>query len=164
MSRIKLLLLGVPRSGTTLLTGMIGSHPEVAMLNEDRSNAIHCLVGKPVVGNKLCIPNHINFETPLLTRVAKRFGYNAFRSRSVHSLDDYLQDESLKLIVIVREPEATIASMMRRGELSFDAAGRRWKRGTDMAHTLSESEAARTLLVAFERLRHRTRRRHGDRV
>ena len=149
MTHTKLLLLGVPRSGTTLLTGLIGTHPEVAMLKEDRSNAIHHLIGKPVVGNKLCIPNHIDFETPLLTRLAHRFEYKAFRGRSIYSLDEYLQDERLKLIIIVRDPEAAIASMMRRGDLSFAAAGRRWKRGTDIAHTLIQSEAERTLLVAF---------------
>ena len=152
MTETRLLILGIPRSGTTLLTGMIGAHPEVAMLKEDRSNAIHRLVGKPVVGNKLCVPNHIGFKTPLLTRVARRFGYKAFRGRSIYSLNEYLQDERLKLIIIVRDPEATIASMMRRGGLSFTAAGQRWERGTDIAHTLIQSEAERTLLVAFERL------------
>ena len=151
-SKSKLLILGIPRSGTTLLTAMVGAHPQVAMLNEDLSNAINNLVSKKVFGNKLCIPNQVCFETTLLSRLARRYGFYLYRDRSVISLDEYLQDEDLNVVLILRDPRANISSMIESGNLSFDRATQRWHRGIEIADQLYSQEEERTLLISFERL------------
>jgi len=57
-----LLVVGAPRSGTTLLAAMIGRHSEVAMLSEHLGFAVKDVISKPIAGNKLCIPNHIEIH------------------------------------------------------------------------------------------------------
>ena len=56
MEPTPLLLLGAPRSGTTLLATMISRHSEIAIINEDRSWATRRTLGKAAVGNKRCVP------------------------------------------------------------------------------------------------------------
>ena len=150
MVKNKLLILGVPRSGTTLLTSMIGAHPDIAMLNEDLSFAMHTIVSKPVVGNKLCIPNQIQLEPTLLSRISRRYDFRIYRSRSIISINEYLKDDDLKLIIILRDPRAAISSMMKRGNQTFNEAVYRWQQGTEISSTLRSREEDRTLLVSFE--------------
>jgi hypothetical protein len=164
MSPIKLQILNVPQSGTTLLTGMIVPIRRWPSLSRTDPMPFRRPVGTPIVGNKLGIPNHINFEPPLLTRVFGRYGYNAFRSHSIHSLNDSLQGESLKLSIIVRDPAVTFASIVRREELSFDAAGRRWKRGTEIAYTLEQEGGSAHITRPLRTVRHRARSRRGNLV
>lgn len=152
MTETRLLILGVPRSGTTLLTTLIGAHPDVAMLNEDLSYAMKNLVSKRIAGNKLCIPNHIDFEPSIISQIARRYGARFYRGQSVASLNEYLQDDRLKLIIIVRDPRASVASMMDRGSHTYTSASERWKSGTEIAFRLHRKEKKRVLLVSFEEL------------
>jgi len=152
MATTKILLLGIPRSGTTLLTSMIGAHPDAAMLNEDFSYAMDSVIGKKVVGNKLCIPNQIKRSPSLIARVLRRYGIHLFRERSVLSIEEHLHHETLHLLIILRDPRAVIASMMDRGGLSFGEATARWRRGMELAATLWSEERDRTMVVSFEAL------------
>ncbi|HEX2228509.1 MAG TPA: sulfotransferase, partial [Candidatus Binatia bacterium] len=72
-----LLILGAPRSGTTLLATMISRHTEIGILNEDRGWAMRRLLGKTVVGNKRCVPNQIELKKrhPLHFRFLKTLGF-----------------------------------------------------------------------------------------
>jgi hypothetical protein len=131
---------------------MIGAHPQVAMLNENLSYAMRNLVSKEVVGNKLCIPNQIDFEPTLVSRISRRFDFHLFRSRAVTSINEHLSDDRLKVIIIIRDPRASIASMMKRGGQTFTEAVRRWQRGTEISSRLWAQEKDRTLLISFEAL------------
>jgi len=62
MEPTHLLIIGAPRSGTTLLAAMIGAHSKVAMLIEDRFFSIKKLTGKEVLANKLCIPHQLEID------------------------------------------------------------------------------------------------------
>ena len=152
MTETKLLILGAPRSGTTLLTGMIGAHPQVAMLCEDRAFSMRHLISKRVVGNKLCIPNQIDLEPSLLARVGARFGYTVFKQKSVVSIQGYLEDEAVKMITLIRAPQAIVSSIMKRGDHPFEEAAQRWKRSVEIIADLREKEPERTLLISFENL------------
>ena len=152
MTETKLLILGAPRSGTTLLTGMIGAHPQVAMLCEDRAFSMRHLISKRVVGNKLCIPNQIDLEPSLLARVGARFGYTVFKQKSVVSIQGYLEDEAVKMITLIRTPQAIVSSIMKRSDHPFEEAAQRWKRSVEIIADLREKEPERTLLISFENL------------
>lgn len=152
VTKTRLLILGAPRSGTTLLTGMVGAHPKVAMLCEDLAFSMRHLISKPVVGNKLCIPNQIDLEPSLFSRISSRFGYGIFKRKSVVSIRGHLKDESMKLITIIRDPHAIVSSIMRRGEHDFEEAALRWKRSIDIISDLHDQEHERTLLITFENL------------
>lgn len=152
MNPKKVLILGCPRSGTSLLAGMVGAHPDVAMLWEDRSFAIKRIVGKRVAGNKLCVPNQIRRHPTWFERLSRRYGWFVHRHKSAVSLDRYLREQDLHLILIVRRPEAIISSMMRRGDLDRDAAIARWSQGIQILDELAQQEKERSLVVPFEGL------------
>jgi hypothetical protein len=152
MTHTKLLILGAPRSGTTLLTGMIGAHPQVAMLCEDRAFSMRHLISKRVVGNKLCIPNQIDLEPSLLARLGARLGYSIFKDKSTVSIQGHLEDETMKLITLIRTPQAIVSSIMERGGHPFEEAARRWMRSVEVIAHLREHAPERTILVSFEDL------------
>jgi hypothetical protein len=152
MNPKKVLILGCPRSGTSLLTGMVGAHPDVAMLWEDRSFAIKRIVGKRVAGNKLCVPNQIHRHPTWLERLSRRYGWFVHRHKSAVSIDRYLKEQDLRLVLIVRSPESIISSMMRRGDLDRDAAIARWSQGTQILDELAQQEKERSVVVQFEEL------------
>lgn len=149
-----LLILGAPRSGTTLLASMIGMHPEVAMLIEDLGWSITNLTGKTVVGNKLCIPNHIEMSrrAGLWERALRRLGARVPGPSSLHSIEDYLELEGLRVLAILRDGNAVISSIMKRGGLGFDEACRRWRRAVDIVHELRELHPERVAVVTYEDL------------
>lgn len=163
MSTTYFLVLGAPRSGTTLLTAMIGSHTHVAMHNEVLDTTFMKTLGKPLVGNKLCVPNQIELTAKkpawlrLLGRSAHerlyRWNYFENRPESVLSIEDYLQPpHPVKIIGIIRNGNAVITSIMRRGQQSFETAAHRWCRGVDILHTLHERMGDDFFLLTFERL------------
>lgn len=159
---IYLLVLGSPRAGTSLLAAMIGRHPDIAMLHEDLGRSIRHIVGKPVVGNKLCIPNHIEMRQkrphwvrvldPRMYRALYQRGYFAYRPEASLSLEDYLRWQPIKLIATVREGSAVIDSIMRRGHQSWDVAAYRWRRGIEILNELQRSQADNLLLLSFRHL------------
>lgn len=163
MSTTYFLVLGAPRSGTTLLTAMIGSHSNVAMHNEVLDPTFMKTVGKPLVGNKLCVPNQIELtaKKPAWLRLLGRsvherlYRWNYFENRpeSVLSIEDYLQPpHPVKVIGIIRNGNAVITSIMRRGMQSFETAAHRWCRGIDVLHVLRERMGDDFFLLTFEQL------------
>lgn len=152
MSETKLLVLGAPRSGTSLLAGMIGAHPNVAMLREEYAGSMGKIVGKEVVANKLCIPNQIGFSHTWWNRLLRRYGYTFFRGYSVVSIEDYMSDPRMRVVGVVRSPYAVVESMIRRGGLRKHAAYARWAKGTEMLTELSQRYQDRVLILSFERL------------
>ncbi len=163
MPKTYLLILGAPRSGTTLLTAMIGRHNDVAMLNEDFGDAIDKIISKPIVGNKLCIPNQIELDRkkPAWARLLGpaahdrlyRHGYFTRRPEAARSINEYLSTKSpLKVIGILRDGNAVISSIVRRGEQTEDTATYRWRRSLEILHTLSQRTDVDLLLLRFEQL------------
>lgn len=163
MANTHLLVLGAPRSGTTLLTAMIGRHPSAAMLNENYGHAIGDILSKPVVGNKLCIPNHIElrkrkprwvrfFGSWLHHRLYDR-GYFRYRPEVDVSIEDYLDMyPDLKVIGILRDGNAVASSIMRRGEQPQDVAVYRWRRSIEILTTLSDRLEDNLFLLSFDQL------------
>ena len=140
------LIVGSPRSGTSLLAALVGAHPEAAILNEDITLGWRKLVGKPVIGNKLTVPNLIDLD-----RRRRPWYGPAKRLRlppgpaSVWSIRDYLA-AGVVVIGIARDPGPAVESMVVRGGLSREAAQRRWDRSqTALEHAdLTLSYAALT--------------------
>lgn len=152
MSTNKCLVIGAPRSGTSLLAGMIGAHPDVGMLREDYSGAMGRIVGKKVAGNKLCIPNQISFGNSWWNRLLRRYGFHLYRGRSVVSLEEYLVDPQLVVVAIVRRPYAVINSMCKRGGQSRSQAYRRWARSIEILSEVETGYSEKLLIVPFELL------------
>src|SRR5215471_12149239 len=113
-----LLIVGAPRSGTTLLATMIGMHSDVAMLIEDRFFGIKKLTGKKVLANKLCIPIQIemNKRSDFFRQRLQRLGYLKNYTTSKFNIQDYLKLEGIKIITIVRESGDVVNSIMKRGK------------------------------------------------
>jgi len=153
-NRMFVLVLGAPRSGTTLLTAMMGRHDEVAMLNEDLHGAMRKVVGKPVVGNKLCVPNQIELKEKgsAWQRRLQRRGYLHYRPTSSLSIEDYLAREPLKLVTIIRSADSVVPSIMGRGEKPYDLAMYRWKRSIEVIHELNERYSRKLFLLTFKQL------------
>lgn len=152
--KIYLLILGTPRSGTTLLTAMIGCHPSVAMLSEDFTGAVRKLVGKPVVGNKLCVPNQID----LFNRNRRLIGLLSRRGIPLHhipsklSINDYIRKFDARMIMTLRDPNAVVSSIIRRGENPLDVAVQRWADGIRILYKLKSDHPERVLIIRFNDL------------
>lgn len=59
------LVVGTPRSGTTLVTSLIGGHPDTIAMSE----CLFCEENKivspaKIVANKLCCPNQVQLNNP----------------------------------------------------------------------------------------------------
>jgi hypothetical protein len=150
-----LLLIGAPRSGTTLLATMIGRHTDVGMVNEDISGkGLIKILGKPLTGNKLCVPNQIQLHRRggLVLTLLRKLGITSESPRSRHCILDYLELPNLKLVAIVRDGNDSIASMVARGETRFKKAARRWGEAIEAIFELRARFSERVLVVTFEEL------------
>ena len=132
-----LLVLGAGRSGTTLLASMLGAHSEVAMLVEDPGWSIKNLTSKRIFANKLCVPSQLSLTGPsridlLLRRLRIHTGGPLCR----FPFSKYLELQPLKMIQIIRDGNAVISSIQKRGGRNFDAACEQWRGAVEMMHTL----------------------------
>jgi Sulfotransferase family len=127
------LIIGAPRSGTTLLAALIGAHPDVAVVTEDWGTVWRSAAGKALVGNKLCTPIHIELDERWRhrTQVLHRLGLRRRPPASRLSLRDYLVLPA-RLVTITRERDANVGSMMARGGQSREEAERRWRRSAEI--------------------------------
>jgi len=155
-----LLILGSPRSGTTLLASMIGTHTEVAMLIEDRNFAIKKLTSKKILGNKLCLPNQIDLNkraTSFSLLLKNRFGIKSYPT-SKYNIEDYLNLKDLKIINIVRDYNDVIYSNIKRGEggkkrkIEQDKAVQWWSRAVEVMYELSQKHSEKVITVSYEDL------------
>lgn len=142
---------------------MIGRHDDVAMLNEHFGHAIRELLSKPVVGNKLCIPNHIEmvekrprwlqlFGGKFLFDRLYHHGYFRYRPEALLSIEDYLRMKPLKIVGIVRDGSAVVSSIVRRGKQPREVAAYRWRRSIEILSELQARHDEKLLLLSFERL------------
>ena len=154
MKRRHLLILGAPRTGTTLLATMISRHTDIGILNEDDGWSMRRLLGKLVVGNKRCIPNQIEMERrgKLRLRLWKKIGLMKEYQSSLFSIEDYLTLPHIQIIGIIRNGDDAISSGMNRGRKSFRGAAYRGCRAIEIMHELTTRFPERVLIVSFEDL------------
>lgn len=147
-----LLILGAPRSGTTLLATMIARHTEIGVLNEDRGWAMRKMLGARVVGNKRCIPNQIELRkrSPLHCRFLKNIGIAKEYQSSEYSIEDYLKLPDIRIIGLIRSGNDVISSNMNRNKKSFRVASYRWCRAIEIIYALKKRCPDKVLVVSFE--------------
>lgn len=162
--RKHLLIIGAPRSGTTLLAAMVSKHTEITILFEDFNFAAKKILSKKIVGNKLCIPHQIEINNKrkklksmvinLLTRI--NMLHNILEKEkyplSFFSIEDYLELENSKIIAILRRGNDVIESIMKRGGKKYEIALHRWLRAIEIIHELYSKYPDRVLLIRFENL------------
>lgn len=170
---IHLLVLGAPRSGTTLLSAMLGCHPDIAILNDDLSCAEFNLLAKRVRGNKLCVPNEIELthsrfmklcdttvtrSQQFINRINRRIGKSTSVPRgpkSRLSIRGYeMVAQNLKIIGIIRSPADVVKSIVSRGRQTEKTANHRWKRSIEVLFELSQDRKPETelLIVQYDQL------------
>jgi len=149
-----LLIIGAPRSGTTLLATMISRHTEIAILNEDKGWGMRQLLGKMIVGNKRCVPNQIEIKKPgrMHFRFLKTIGLAKEYQSSEFSIEDYLTLPNAKVIGLIRGGNDVISSVMGRSEKKFRVASYRWCRSIEIIHELKTRFPELLLVVSFENL------------
>jgi hypothetical protein len=155
LRREHVLLIGAPRSGTTLLGTMIGSHSDVGMVNEDVDiRALGRVLGKRLTGVKLCVPNQIRLEKKSYfgSQFLKKCGFIAESPKSYFSITEYLLNPNLKVIGIIRDGNDSVHSMMVRGKAKFKKSARRWREAVETIYTINKRSPERILIVAFEDL------------
>lgn len=167
---MNVLVVGPPRSGTTLLTCLLGSHPQCIAMSECYWCEEQKIVSPAtVVVNKLCVPNHVQFEHPPLPTLLRRLlrQGRAYVSRSLGltvkdwplgalSIRDYIVERDARLLFMLREPNQTVDSMIRRGGQGESRAAARWAHGVqEMNESYSEYEN-RIHVVKFSRLLNKT--------
>ena len=136
------LILGLQRTGTTLLASMLGGHSEVNMLFESVGSDTISLIGKKISANKLLVYRQIRF-----TQRASRLGHLInrivnldFKIKNKHhrkrpyptsklSIKDY-EKLGCKFIIIERDEKSSIDSMMSRAKQSFAEAKNEYDKGT----------------------------------
>ena len=117
----KILILGCIHSGTSLLTSLIGGHPNIGMLFEDLNNNEDKIYGKDFVGNKLILWHQIRYKqranrvTHILNRVLNLFRKSQIKifPSSRKSILDYVKEKAF-IITITRNESETRESMRKR--------------------------------------------------
>lgn len=161
MARTHLLILGAPRSGTTLLAAMLGNHPDVAILHEVDGPEELNVLGKKVIGNKLCVPYNIELErrrNPVLGTVygVRYLGWVAhelglpFHRWSIRTYQRH--DPGLVVFATVRDADAAIASSLRNTRFTRGAARRWWIRALEVVYALWRESPHAVEVVHFDRL------------
>lgn len=163
--RTNVLVLGPARSGTTLLASMIGYHPAVRMMSECTSHQYRQQIGGAVVGNKLCVPNHIFLEPDgpqlprpvspksFLARVAVFARWLLGHQRpQPKNIRNYVEDWDAKLVLIVRSPDHVVRSIQKRGGQTPEIARYRWAEALMTIDRLVSDYSDRTHFLQFEDL------------
>lgn len=156
-----LLVLGSPRSGTTLLASMLGHHTEIGMVNECLDFGIRYPIGSPISANKLCIPNQIELKRRghRLVNIARRIGSVGQTTPmqripwSCFSIQDHINRlDDLRFVLIIRDGDAVISSMIKRGSKSFATALHWWSRSIEVIDELHSTFPDRCLVLSFSDL------------
>jgi len=149
-----LLIIGAPRSGTTLLASMIGVHPDVAMLIEDRWFSIKKLTGKKVLANKLCIPIQLELtkRATYFSRLMKKLGWYQNYTASKFNIEDYLKLDGIKIISLIRDRSDVVNSIIKRGKKEKRIAEKRWNRAIEIMHELNTNYPEKTITISYEDL------------
>ena len=147
------IVIGLQRTGTTLLASMLGRHPEINMLFESVTKDSLKLIGKEWNGNKLLAYRQIRVQ-----KRANKFGhlmnriYNLdFKKENKHhlvrpfptsimSVEDY-KKEGAVFITIERDKESSISSMIKRSGQSENQASYEWEEGMKIINSLKSEDA-----------------------
>ena len=167
------LIIGPPRSGTTLCAACVGAHPDIAMTSEDMYHGAKNAVGVKIWGNKLCVPNHITFgpivdDRSLLKRLEDGVRAAIGRPRRLHgatqtlpypdprttTIRTYLDVHDATVFCLVREPNPTIDSHKRRSRYNptVRRSKNRWCNGIREIHKTLSYAAESTHVIQFSDL------------
>jgi hypothetical protein len=143
-------VIGLQRTGTTLLASMLGRHPEINMLFESVTKDSLRLIGKKWNGNKLLAYRQIRE-----IQRASKFGHFInrcanfdFRKKSrphlirpfptsIMSIEDYKQEGAI-FITIERDMESSVSSMMKRAGQSRKQAEKEYKLAMEIINNLKK--------------------------
>jgi hypothetical protein len=146
-------VVGLQRTGTTLLASMLGRHPEINMLFESVTRDSLKLIGKQWNGNKLLAYRQIRKKKRsskwghLINRIVnldfkKENRHHLVRPfpTSVMSIEDY-KKEGAVFITIERDKESSVSSMIKRAGQTKNQAEREWDRGMKIINQLKNEGA-----------------------
>lgn len=155
---ICILVLGTPRSGTTLVSSAIGAHEKICLLDEEFHMAAARVAGGKKGAVKLCIPNHIQMKrkwkwwwTPIRFNGFLRKRVHYALPRSYYSLSDYLQQFDCRIVCILREPVKALAALDRRGHLELSRALRVMNQAYDIYAQLLDVAPDQVAFLSFDR-------------
>ena len=147
------LIVGLQRTGTTLLSSMLGRHPEINMLFESVTKDSLKLIGKEWNGNKLLAYRQIrqnkrsSYWGHLINRIAnldikRKNRHHLVRPfpTSVMSIEDY-KSEGAVFITIERDKFSSVNSMKKRAGQSQKQASFEWDKGMDIINSLKSDGA-----------------------
>ena len=146
-------VIGLQRTGTTLLASMLGRHPEINMLFESVTQDSLKLIGKQWNGNKLLAYRQIrkNKRSSKWGHLINRIVNLDFKKENRHhlarpfptsvmSIEDY-KKEGAVFITIERDKESSVSSMMKRAGQTKKQAEREWESGMKIINQLKNEGA-----------------------
>ena len=146
-------VIGLQRTGTTLLASMLGRHPEINMLFESVTKDSLKLIGKQWNGNKLLAYRQIrkNKRSSKWGHLINRIVNLDFNQENRHhlvrpfptsvmSIEDY-KKEGAVFITIERDKESSVSSMMKRAGQTKKQAEREWEHGMKIINQLKNEGA-----------------------
>ena len=153
-----IILLGAPRSGTTLLATAIGCHEKICMLDEDFHGTVHRIVGGKTRAVKFCVPNVIQMHRKWRTwwGITRFNGYIRKRlhyvlPRSYYSLSDYLRGYDCRIICILREPNKALSALSTRGLINMGKAKRVTHKVYDLYEELLRRGEGNVAFISFDK-------------
>lgn len=167
----RLIVVGVPRSGTTLLTCMLGWNSSCIAMNE----CFSCQEGKivspaDVIVNKLCCPTQIQLEHSFLNNILQpyltlwwKIPLSSLtglvltdRPYGRMSISEYAEERDASFLFILREPNQVVHSLIQRAELRESKATSRWAHGIREISKSYSRYHANSYVVNFSNLTHNT--------
>ena len=146
-------VIGLQRTGTTLLASMLGRHPEINMLFESVTKDSLKLIGKQWNGNKLLAYRQIrkNKRSSKWGHLINRIVNLDFKQENRHhlvrpfptsvmSIEDY-KKEGAVFITIERDKESSVSSMMKRAGQTKKQAEKEWEHGMKIINQLKKEGA-----------------------
>jgi hypothetical protein len=158
-TRLGIVVLGAPRSGTTLLANVVGAHPRVAMMFEELHGGAFRVVGGKIPAVKLCTPNQVDLDRRWgpMNRVIglsgwlrKNVGYRMPTSRL--SLRDMMGAADLRILCLIRDPARALDAIRRRERLSEAVSHDILTRTYHLFNALHAEPRARCQVVSLDRL------------
>ena len=146
-------VIGLQRTGTTLLASMLGRHSEINMLFESVTKDSLKLIGKQWNGNKLLAYRQIrkNKRSSKWGHLINRIVNLDFKQENKHhlvrpfptsamSIEDY-KKEGAVFITIERDKESSISSMMKRAGQTKKQSEKEWEHGMKIINQLKNEGA-----------------------
>ncbi len=159
--------MGSPRSGTSLLTWLLGSQDQIAVSSEVKRKAWFRVVGHEVVGVKLCTPEQIRLNRqPKFVRLLKRVEKNLFRplhrvfgppfhrphAPGKMAVADFMRFDNPFAICVLRDPHEVVNSIMERGKQPEWAAHRIYESSIKTLYATWIRYPEHVYLIDFDRL------------